>query len=87
MRTAKHCLPPLAAVAAGLVAGAVGTVCLDGLAVARQPGLAGQRGTGSATRTPGPQTRASTGAIGRPERDRGCRTSPAFPQAARDSTP
>ena len=29
MRTSKHCLTPLAAVAGGLVAGAVGTVCLD----------------------------------------------------------
>ena len=29
MRTGKHCLTPLAAVAGGLLAGAVGTVCLD----------------------------------------------------------
>jgi hypothetical protein len=29
MRTRKHCLTPLAAVAGGLLAGAVGTVCLD----------------------------------------------------------
>jgi len=29
MRTRKHCLTPLAAVAAGLLAGTVGTVCLD----------------------------------------------------------
>ena len=29
MRTRKHPLTPLAAVAAGLLAGAVGTVCLD----------------------------------------------------------
>jgi len=29
MRTGKHCLTPLAAVAGGLLAGVVGTVCLD----------------------------------------------------------
>jgi hypothetical protein len=29
MRTGNHCLTPLAAVAGGLLAGAVGTVCLD----------------------------------------------------------
>ena len=32
MNTGKHPLTPLAAVAAGLLAGAVGTVCLDTVA-------------------------------------------------------
>jgi len=29
MSSGKHCITPLAAVAGGLLAGAVGTVCLD----------------------------------------------------------
>jgi hypothetical protein len=35
MRTGKHCLTPLAAVAGGLLAGAVGTVCLDAVQYVR----------------------------------------------------
>ena len=35
MRTGKHCLTPLAAVAGGLLAGVVGTVCLDAVQYVR----------------------------------------------------
>ena len=37
MRTRKHPMTPLAAVAAGVLAGAVGTVCLDTVLVCQVP--------------------------------------------------
>ena len=37
MRTRKNCLTPLAAVAVGLLAGAVGTVCLDTVQYLKPP--------------------------------------------------
>ena len=44
MSTGKHCLTPLAAVAGGLLAGVVGTVCRADLGVRREdPGLGPER--------------------------------------------
>ena len=44
MRTGKHCLTPLAAVAGGLLAGAVGTVCLDTVQYLRHRRAGGTEG-------------------------------------------
>jgi len=50
MSSGKHCITPLAAVAGGLLAGAVGTVCPLGLARQHRHALELRSGLGGAVR-------------------------------------